>query len=62
MAQRKKHMIDIVAVARLGGIALNRSLTPEQRSESARRAINARWKKYRAEKRRLAKRAKEVAA
>ena len=33
-------------MASLGGKARAASLTPEQRSKSARKAIRARWKKY----------------
>lgn len=35
------------ALARLGGKARMASMTPEERSENARRAIVARWEKYR---------------
>jgi hypothetical protein len=35
----------IAQAASLGGIARNKAMTPEQRSESARRAVEARWAK-----------------
>jgi len=44
-------MIDITAVASLGGIARAKKLTPAQRSASCSNAAKARWKRYRAEKR-----------
>ena len=39
-----------VALGRKGGRATAKKLTPEQRSEIARKAVNARWAKYRAGK------------
>jgi hypothetical protein len=48
-------MIDIVAVASLGGIARAKKLTPEQRSASCSNAAKARWKRYRAAKRAAAR-------
>jgi hypothetical protein len=40
-----------VELGRKGGLARKRKLTPEQLSAIAKRAIAARWKKYRKEKR-----------
>jgi hypothetical protein len=36
--------------ARRGGKARAKKLTPEQRSEQARRAVQARWERYRKER------------
>jgi hypothetical protein len=44
MVQRRKPLT-IQEFARMGGKARARKLTAEQRSESARKAINARWAK-----------------
>lgn len=46
MAERRK-MIDIIPIARMGGKALQASRTPEQRSKAGRKAVNARWRRYR---------------
>jgi hypothetical protein len=40
--------MDHTKLASMGGKALAKKMTPEQRSESARKAVNARWEKYRA--------------
>jgi hypothetical protein len=46
MATKKKpKLVDVAAIGRLGGIAHAAKLTPEQRSENARRAVVARWAK-----------------
>jgi hypothetical protein len=50
MAQRKPPMT-VTEMALLGGIARTAKLTPAQRSESARRAVKARWKKFHERKR-----------
>jgi hypothetical protein len=39
----------VSALAREGGLARARSMTPEARQESARKAVKARWAKYRRE-------------
>ena len=41
-----------------GGLALARAMTPEERSEAGRRAVQARWKRVRAAKRAAARAAR----
>lgn len=41
----KKQPMTVKEMAKLGNAARNRALTPEQRTEIARRAVNARWAK-----------------
>lgn len=36
-----------VALGRKGGLARAKKMTPEQRSEAARKAVSARWRKRR---------------
>ena len=43
----KKRNTDVSALAREGGLARARNLTPEERRESARKAVNARWERHR---------------
>lgn len=45
MPKRKEHLIDIVAVAALGGAARKAALSPARRSEIAKQAAVARWGK-----------------
>jgi hypothetical protein len=42
-----KKVLTIQDLARMGAAARNAKLTPEQRSEAARRAVQARWRKAR---------------
>jgi hypothetical protein len=44
-AKKEPVLIDVRAMARLGGKARAKSMTPEERSESARKAVQARWAK-----------------
>jgi len=46
----------------MGGKARAKALTKEERSESARNAVNARWAKAKAEEGRAVKRKKKAAA
>lgn len=50
----KKKNPHAVALAKLGaskgGLARAASLSPRQRSEAARKAVNARWERYRGDK------------
>ncbi len=39
-----------VALGKKGGVARNAKMTAEQRSEAARKAVNARWARHRARK------------
>jgi hypothetical protein len=48
MPEKKDSMVH--ALARQGGIARARILTPEERRESAKKAANARWERYREER------------
>jgi hypothetical protein len=48
--KEKKPEMTITEFARLGALAVNRSRTPEERKEFARRAVQVRWAKYRREK------------
>jgi hypothetical protein len=48
--RRRRVMVDLVEVGRLGGLALAAKMSAEERTASARRAVRARWKKYRAAK------------
>ena len=41
----KKRPMTVKEMAKLGNAARNRALTSEQRTEIARRAVNARWAK-----------------
>jgi hypothetical protein len=50
VAGKKKVLVDVVNAGRLGGEARARNMSPEERKEAARAAVNARWEKYRAEK------------
>ena len=43
----KRKLIDPVVIGRLGGAARQRLMTPEQRTRLARKAVNARWRRYR---------------
>jgi len=45
MANAKRKDPHAVALGRKGGVARKRNLTAEQRSEIARKAVQARWKK-----------------
>jgi hypothetical protein len=47
MATKKDPAVN--AMARLGGVTRARNLTPEERSEIARNAVNARWDRYHGE-------------
>jgi hypothetical protein len=51
-----------VALGRKGGQARAKKLTPEERSDSARKAVEARWAKQRAELKELNEGAKELLA
>jgi hypothetical protein len=50
VAAKNKVLVDVVNAGRLGGEARARNMSPEERKEAARAAVNARWEKYRAEK------------
>ena len=43
-------VVDVTEMGRLGGIATAAARTPEERSEAARKAVQARWKKAKAKK------------
>jgi hypothetical protein len=44
---KKRKLVDIQVLGRQGGKARAANLTPQQRSEAARKAANARWLKKR---------------
>jgi hypothetical protein len=48
MVERKKISEAARELSRLGAAARIKKQTPEQRSAAARKAVNARWRKYRA--------------
>jgi hypothetical protein len=48
MAKAKRKDPHAVALGRKGGVARKKTLTAEQRSEIARNAVKARWKKAKA--------------
>ena len=50
LAMGKKILIDVSERGRAGGKAKADAMTPEQRSEMARRMVNIRWDKVRAAK------------
>ena len=50
MGKKITRVIDVTEMGRKGGAATAASRTPEERSEAARKAIQARWEKYRAAK------------
>ena len=50
LAMGKKIRIDVTELGRSGGKAKADAMTPEQRSEMARRMVNIRWDKVRAAK------------
>ena len=50
LAMGKKIRIDVTELGRSGGKAKADTMTPEQRSEMARRMVNIRWDKVRAAK------------
>jgi hypothetical protein len=43
--KNKKVLVDVTAAGRKGGEARAANLSPEERSESARKAVQARWAK-----------------
>ena len=45
MAEPKHTFLDMTILSSIGGRAAAAALTPEQRKEKARKAVNARWKK-----------------
>ena len=45
MARKKKVLVDIVEMGRKGGLARAKKLSAQERSESARKAVKARWAK-----------------
>jgi hypothetical protein len=45
LKKRRKKPLTVSEMARLGGQATAKKLTPEQRHESAKKAANARWDK-----------------
>jgi hypothetical protein len=47
MAKKREKNPHAVALGRKGGKARNEKMTPEQRSAIARKAVLARWAKYR---------------
>lgn len=49
MAEPKHTFLDMTILSSIGGRASAAALTPEQRKEKARKAVNARWDRYRAE-------------
>jgi hypothetical protein len=49
-ATKKPTLVDVATIGRKGGKARAKSMTPEERSESARKAVTARWAKARKEK------------
>ena len=46
----RKRELTVSEFARMGGYALARKRTPEERTAAARKAGQARWKRYRAKK------------
>jgi hypothetical protein len=52
--------LTISEMARLGGKARAKNMTPEQRKESARKAVNARWDKERKELRDIQRSTRKV--
>ena len=49
-AKNKGTLVDVSAMGRKGGKARAENLTPEQRNDSARKAVQARWAKTKAKK------------
>lgn len=47
MGKKVTITVDVTELGRRGGKARAGKLTPAERSESARRAVNARWERYR---------------
>lgn len=50
MGKKIKIIVDVTEMGRLGGAATAANRTPEERSEAARKAVQARWDAYRAAK------------
>jgi hypothetical protein len=55
MPRRRLPFLDHRAISSKGGFATAAKMSPEQRSAKMRKAVNARWKRYRAAKRAAAK-------
>jgi len=45
--KKRKRDLTVREIGRRGGLARARNLSPERRSEIARMAVEARWRKYR---------------
>jgi hypothetical protein len=49
-ATKKPKLVDVAAIGKLGGKARAKNMTSQERSESARKAVAARWVKAKAKK------------
>jgi hypothetical protein len=46
MAAKRRKLVDVTKIGRLGGLARAANLSPEEMQESNRQAANARWEAY----------------